>query len=37
MNVDDIHAICATPSIRKGTPLTEACVKRTYTVMYLVV
>ena len=31
MNVDEIHSIRATASIHKGTPLTEAYVKHTYS------
>jgi len=31
MNVDEIHSIRATPSTHKGTPLTGAYVKRTYS------
>ena len=31
INADEIHSIRATPSIHKGTPLTEAYIKRTYS------
>ena len=31
MNLDEIHSIRTTPSIHKGTPVTQAYVKRTYS------